>query len=205
MYENLYFLVEGGKALELVKQVIQQREEVRKTNVAYCEKLGVKRYVPSTFTHNLIAVVFDGEIHPDFKKPNKNGASYPKKKTQSFEEIAALPSCENMNHLISKELCIPCEIAFKNETKEISGRSCIGSPFYECQFYWMSYEGPYLLQIPNVPFYVQDKEKDGFIVAEPAKSFIPEFEGCTRILLEEWKLLVAQKKLEDQKVGHETL
>ncbi|MGC5808004.1 hypothetical protein [Ralstonia pseudosolanacearum] len=53
-------------------------------------------------------------------------------------------------------------------------------------------------QFPDVPGAVARDEAKGYAVAEPAKSFKLEFEGCRRIEQEEWDILVAQHKLEEK-------
>lgn len=197
--ENLIFMIEGGKALELVKQHIADRKQVREANLAMCEELGVENIVTDRFTGNLKAVVFPGDRHPDFKVPDRNGACYPKKNTEWAKRLADAPRYRMPTEIIHDELGVPCSLSY---TGKDGGRgwSCIGSMMQECGFLYLSENGPYAMWIPNVPAEVALMEEDGKnMVDEPARSFVPEFEGCRRIEKEEWELLVAQHKLQQKR------
>lgn len=197
--ENLIFMIEGGKALELVKQHIADRKRVKEANWAMCQELGVENIVTNRFTGKLEAVVFPGERHPDFKVADRYGACYPKKNTEWAKRLAEAPHYRVPVKVIHEELGVPCSLSYTSHDGGRGGTR-IGSMMQECGFLYLSESGPYAMWIPNVPAEVALIEENGKrTVDEPARSFVPVFEGCRRIEKEEWELLVAQYKLEQKR------
>jgi hypothetical protein len=197
--EDLIFMIEGGKALELVKQHIADRLQVHEANVAMCKELGVTNIITDRCTGNLLGVVFPGERHPDFKVPGRNGDCYPKKNTEWAKRLADAPRYRMPTEIIHDELGVPCSLSYTS-TNGAQGWTCIGSMMQECGFLYLGEHGPYAMWIPNVPAEVALIEEDGKnTVDEPARSFVPEFEGCRLIEAEEWEILVAQHKLEKKR------
>lgn len=186
MADSIYFLIEGGKALEVVKSQIKAINDAHKEACALAAELGVTKITTDNLDGKLLGVVFEPpqSRHPDFLKPNRHGVSYPRSKSEWFKRFKAQKGHPITCNLISEELGVPLELRWKN------GFSCMGHPFRAAGFLFLGKEPPYAMYIPDVQ--AEIKEKGQGIPLEPARSFKPEFEGCRRILVEEWELIVAQ-------------
>lgn len=192
---NIIFMIESGKGLVLVKEYLAERKRVSMDNDTLVKELGVKQYSVSRMNGRLLGVHFEGALHPDFKKP-VNGISSPKKGTEWYKRFAAQRGYESASVIIAREFNIPLSISY--EGKDCKGGRCIGEPLAECGFLYLGYSGPYAMWIPDVEAEVKAERDRGCTVDEEAASFKPEFDGCRRIEVEEWNLLVAQYKF-DQK------
>lgn len=73
MSERLFFMIEGGKALELVKRHIADRMSAIERAKAIAVELGAEDVSTSKADGKVVAVRFKGAPHPDFKKPDKWG------------------------------------------------------------------------------------------------------------------------------------
>lgn len=199
MSGNVLFMIEGGKALELVKQHIDDKIRVARERNAIARELGVEDIFVSNMDGTLLGVMFKGDVHPDFKKPDRKGRSCPKKGTEWAKRFEEQKGFARPASVISEAFGVPWSIEFKSANGEASGYRAIGNPFNECGFLYISKEGPYAMWVPDVPGEVAEREKGGYVIAEPAKSFKLEFDGCRRIEQEEWEILVAQHKLAEKK------
>lgn len=63
MSSNILFMIEGGKALELVKAHIANKKTVRTAVPEMATELGIEVGVTSRLNGNLIGVVFPGDRH----------------------------------------------------------------------------------------------------------------------------------------------
>ncbi|WP_234775052.1 hypothetical protein [Paraburkholderia tropica] len=193
MSERLFFMIEGGKALELVKRHIADRMSAIERAKAIAVELGAEDVSTSKADGKVVAVRFKGAPHPDFKKPDKWGAR-PRKGTDWAKRFADQKGYEAESYLIQEGLGVPCQISYSNNGG--SGFRMLGVPFTECGFLFLGKSGPYAMWIPDVEAEVRADVTRGFTVEEPALSFKPEFEGCRRIKIEEWEYLVAKHNLE---------
>jgi hypothetical protein len=191
-FKQLMFMIEGGRALELVKHHIAERYRVAKEVRALALDLGVDNVWTSHEDGTVRRVQFNDIPHPEFTKADKNG-SRPKKGTAWAARFAAQKGYENPSNVIAEAFDIPLGIKYGRENGK--GWTLIGYPLRECGFLWLSDDGPYAMWIPDVPAEVAAKEKDGYTVDQTAKSFKPEFDGCRLIEPEEWEILVAQHNL----------
>ncbi|MCD5326797.1 hypothetical protein ACFFU8_17970 [Chromobacterium piscinae] len=196
---NLYFLIEGGKALELVKGHIEERIRVKKGVSALAKELGVDFIWTDKYTGNLLCVRFTGERHPDFTVPQRDGSSRPKKGTEWARKFAECPKYISASDLIEEEMGIPTSLHYSSKSGEWNGSRHIGHPFSPCKFLFPHQDGPYVMVIPDVAAAVAEVRADGRIVDEPAASFVAEFDGCRRIEEEEWDVILAQHKLAEKK------
>lgn len=195
--ESAIFLIEGGKALGMVKEHIAERLRVKAVVHALAKELGVTDVSTNRSTGVLAGVCFKDKPHPDFTKARGcEGVSYPKKGTEWHKRFKAQTGFREVCGWIAEEFNVPCSIRFKNEHG--SGGRMIGSPFNECGFLYLGVDGPYAMWIPDVPAEVANQAEQGYEVEEPAKSFVMEFDGCRRIHKEEWEILVLQHKLEQK-------
>lgn len=194
MAENVLFMIEGGKALEMVKHYIAEKKRVRAANAVIAEELGVEDIFVDRVNGTIIAVRFPGKRHPDFTKETKRGA-WPKKGTDWHRRFADQVGYENQSALISETFGVPLSISYASATGESHGWRCIGGMLNECGFLWLSEDGPYAMWIPDIQGEVTRDLAKGYSVAEPALSFVPVFDDCRRIEQEEWDIFVAQHNL----------
>lgn len=197
MSKSVIFMIESGRALELVKQHIAEKTRVREEVFALAKEIGVERICTSRVNGVLRGVEFNGEVYPQFTKPKK-GISYPKKGTEWAKRFAAQKGYKDPSTVISEAFEIPLGIHY-GKAGAGTGWRMIGNPLNECGFLYLGPDGPYAMWVPNVHAEVAKDEANGYAVAEPAKSFNLEFEGCRRIEDEEWDILVAQHKLDEKK------
>jgi hypothetical protein len=196
MAGNAIFMIDGGKALELVKQHIADKQRVARERGDLARELGVEDIYVSNMDGVLLGVRFkNGDIHPDFKKPDRKGISRPKARTTWKERFDAQKGFPRPTAVVSEAFDIPLSIKYSDKEGDGHGWRCIGNPFNECGFLYLSVDGPYAMWLPDVPGEVAEAEARGLTIEEPAKSFKLEFEGCRRIEQEEWDILVAQLKL----------
>jgi len=195
--KNVIFMIEGGRALEMVKHHIAEVKRVAEQSRALALELGVERIFTSLENGTLLSVEFPGKVHRDFTKPSKHG-SHPKKGTEWAKRFDAQQGYECPSYVISDALGIPLSISYSLSNGG-HGSHMIGYPFSECGFLYLSADGPYAMWVPDVPAIVASNEAKGYTVEEPAKSFKLEFDGCRRIEKEEWDFLVAQHNLEKKR------
>lgn len=198
--ESLIFMIEGGKALELVRRYIASRIECRDAKHALVRELGCERFMDSRLDGRLFGVHFPNgvEVHADFKRPDRQGYRSPRKGSAWEKRFADLPTHPDSSKLVSDELGVPTCIGYKTVTG--SGFTRIGNPLHECGFLYLGENGPYAMWIPDVQAEVANIEScEKATVDEPCRSFVPEFEGCRRIEEEEWEIMVANHKLGEKR------
>lgn len=195
MSENAIFMIEGGRALDLVKDHIAERKRVAAQVRELAKELGVEYVSTSGPTGVLHAVYFRDNVHPDFTKPDSKGASRPKKKTEWAKRFAEQKGYAPPSETITEAFGIPTTITSYRLDEWVGSRG-LGLPFRECGFLWFDEDGPYGMWTPDVTAEVAKEEtKGGVTVAEPTKSFKLEFDGCRRIERDEWELLVIKDRL----------
>jgi hypothetical protein len=185
------FLIEDGKALELVRKHIQERDRVLKQALVLSKELGVTQVWTSIDNGVLVSVQFPDAVHADFTKPRDHG-SKPKRGTEWAKKFAAQVGYENPSNLIMDAFNIPCTIGYGEDGK--MGFTRIGMPYLECGFLYLGEDGPYAMWVPDFEEKVQADIAAGQIVAEPARSFRMQFEGCRRITQAEWDLMVEESE-----------
>jgi len=199
MNNIVYYLIEGGRALELAKQHIQEVRRVREASITLSKEAGAERFMVSLTNGVLMGVDFGSRPrHPDFKVPNRRGVSYPKKGTEWSRRFREQKGHESTSYVISHAFNIPLSISFGASEPFKNWRS-IGYPLAECGFLYPSEKGPFAMYVVDVPFHVSGIQKMGYKVAEPAASFVMEFDGARRIEKEEWDIVVAEHKLKAKK------
>jgi hypothetical protein len=194
MRKDAIFMIESGKALEMVKEHISERKRVRDEIRVIVQDLGVNEIFTDKMTGVLTSVIFPRDIHPEFTKPKRrNGGSYPKKGSSWDARLKKQTGYKNPSSWISKEFNIPLSIGFGSDN--CKGWRCIGSPLTECGFLYLSEQGPYAMWTPDIAAEVAASIAEGYTVGEPAASFKLEIDGCRRIEKEEWEILVLQHTL----------
>jgi hypothetical protein len=193
MAERLFFMIEGGKALELVKQHIVDRRRAEDDARALGRELGAESIRVGDSDGRILSVMFAGTPPTDFTRPDKHGCR-PKKGTHWAKRFAEQKGYESPSAVIHEALAIPFEIAYSD--KNGTGFRRIGDPLQECGFLYLGQDGPYAMWIPDVHAEVAFDLSRGRAVAEPARSFKVQFDGCRKIDIEEWELLVAQHRFQ---------
>lgn len=198
--KSALFMIEGGKPLEMVKEYIRQYAVIKEQTRLLAEELGVSDVWTDISTGVMTAVLFKGEVHPEFKKPKKRGGpSYPKKGSSWAKRFADQQGTRNPAEWISKEFNVPMSLRYKGvEDGRGHGWRCIGNPLRECGFLFLSEDGPYALWIPDVAAEVAYTQEQGCIIEGEAATFKMEIPGCRRIHDEEWEILVLQHKLAEK-------
>lgn len=199
MIDSAIFMIEGGRALEMVREYIAERMRVNENNRLLLDELGCERYVSNRRKGTVSGVVFPGDIHPDFRKPSRDGVSYPRKGTAWDKRFRSQVGYREVSHWIAEEFGIPRSIGYTRD--DCSGARCIGNFFNECGFLYFGKDGPYAMWAPDVPAEVAKTVAEGYEVEEPAKSFVFNFDGCRRIEKEEWEILVLQRKLKQKQAA----
>lgn len=193
MTEPAYFMIEGGRALELVKQYIKDVRRVRNESIALSKELGAERFAINPSSGVLTHVDFGDKARPsDFCLSDKLG-SRPKKGTEWARRFAAQKGHENDASLIAREFNIPLSLSYGKT--ELTGWRALGYPLSECGFLYPSGSGPFAMYVVDVPAEVAATKKNGYKVGAPAASFKMEFDGARRIHKEEWDIVVATHAL----------
>lgn len=191
---DLYFAVEGGTTLELARKHVAERKAVEERNRAIAKEIGADRYAVDYSTGVICGVVFEGKTHPDFKKANRHGVSYPRQKTDWARRIEAEKGYDRRYFGLAKALGVPTDISYASETTR--GGACISGGFSSgTGLLYCSSSGPFALYIPDIAAIVAEYEAQGYVVDDACKNFKPEFDGVRPILKEEWELTVARHKL----------
>lgn len=196
--KRVFFLIEGGMALDLINHQIAELERVTEESRALMLELGADEYWSSREDGTVKRVRFIGPVHPDFTKPDKNG-SRPKKGTEWAKRFAAQKGYANESSVIANAFNIPLSIQYGKGS--LSGWRAIAYPLSECGFLYLGKEGPFAMWIPDLAAQVRYEHDRGNQVGKREASFKAEFDGCRRIEIEEWELLVAQHNLAAKKAS----
>lgn len=195
--KSAIYMIESGKALALVKHHIEETLRVADEARALAKAAGADRFRMS-FEGRVFGVDFKGDIPAGFTKPGRFG-SRPKKGTEWAKRFADQKGMKMDSVVIADAFEIPLSISY--EIDGGWGSTCIGNPFRECGFLYLSVDGPYAMWVPDVEAYVADFESRGKTVTGAAKSYRAKFDGCRRIEHEEWDILVAQHQLDKKRAA----
>ena len=206
---RLYFLIEGpGRAKELVTQYIAERAAVVQAINAFAKKVGASAYQTERETLRLAGLTFDGPVPQGWKSigsTSRRGGKQsfaPRKGSAEHAEMQSLPTLSLTPEKVAQALGIPTMIDYVNAKGAYAGGVILSLPGDECGFAYPTASGPFLLWMPDVEKAVESCEKTlpkiapHLSVSPAIKSYRPEFEGCRKILREEWDLIVAQHALQ---------
>lgn len=199
-----YYLIDGGRPLELVKHHIAERERVRAANVAIADELGVEegRFASWGECGVLTAVKFPGAVPDGWTKRDRNGCSRPKHGTEWAKRLDALKGWKDPSDLIRDEFKVCCTLFYRTEGGG-EGSKMIGG-FIPNGFLWASQDGPFAIYIPDVAGEIKLFEAEtGYTVTDPDRDWKLDVPGLRRIEKEEWTILAAQKALELRRAEHE--
>jgi hypothetical protein len=197
--KDAIFLITGGPALKLIKKHIADRQALTKRIIAMQKDLGEDNLngVTTDRTNGRVFGFSFKKIPAGWTQSNSNGTSRPKLGTEWAKRLAAEKGYPHAEQVIAKGLGIPLQLHVKDKDGE--GWRHIGRMLSACGWLYLSSRGPYAMWVPDVPAYVKKAKAAGHRVLAPASTFKLEFEGCKRILDEEWELMVAQHNLKKAK------
>lgn len=197
---SAYYLIEGGKPLELLREHFAERERVFEANKAIADELGIKKGHTDTFHGQLLTVCFEGKVPEGWTKKDKHGASRPKAVTEWAQRFKDLKGWREPSLIIAEAFGIPTCLSYKRK-EGTSGWRHIGNMFKPCGFLWADQEtGPWALYIPDVAEAIRSEEADGGEVTEPAtRDWTLNVPGMRRIELEEWEIACHQYTLEKRR------
>jgi hypothetical protein len=196
--KSVIYLIEGGKALELIKRHIEEVRRVRHNVLLIAEELGITEGQTNPFTGVMTSVVFNrGEVPEGWTKPDrKHGVSRPKIGSPTAARFAAQVGYPDPAKVISTELGIPIDVNYSSADGGQGSKFIGGSPFRPCGWLYCSGDGPFALFAPDVVGEVKALTDKGYTVKGDAASFTGAVEGCRRIEHEEWDIVVAQHALQ---------
>jgi len=173
--ENAIFMIEGGVALDLIQDHIAEKQVIADKIRELADEFCTTRVATSKFDGSLIGLHLDpSKPRPkDFTAPDVNGVSRPRSKS------------------IAATLGIPTQLSYSKKGK-FHGSRLIGHPAAPCGFLYISSNGPFAMWTPDVEMEVAAAESSekGVVVSGPAKSFRMDIDGCRRLEIEEWEIIV---------------
>ena len=174
----------------------------------FSKKVGASAYQTERGTLRLVGMTFDGPAPQGWKSiggTSRRGGKQsfaPRKGSVERMAMRALPIISNNPGKIAEALGIPTMIDYVDAKGAYAGGVVLALPGDECGFAYPATSGPFLLWIPDVEKAVESCEKTlpniapHLSVSPDIKSYRPEFEGCRKILREEWGVIVAQHALQ---------
>lgn len=189
MSKDLYFLIEGGQMLHLVRCHIQARIDQNERNAEFAKRFGAEEW-SEYYLDGTVARVVLPEPRDDFIKPDSDGRSRPKKTSPHWKEWNEQIGTDRTGSTLAKTLGIPSVIEYKRESDGVEGLGSISrSMGAGCGFLYLGVEGPYCFYMPDIAERVRYYTDQGYTVDI---SYPTEFDGARPILKEEWELIVAQ-------------
>jgi hypothetical protein len=191
------FLIEGGKALEVIKQHIQETLRVHRDIKVLCDELGVEDICTDRTSGVLTRVVFKDKVHKDFTVRDGRSTSRPKNGTEWCKRFDAQKGYRHCSAVIEEQLKVVSRLNVITAHGSESWRH-LGNLFYPSGFLYMSPDGPYAMYMPDLPRECEAIEAQGETILNlPTREL--QFEGCKRIEKEEWEIMVLQHKLAEKK------
>lgn len=195
MSKDLYFLIEGGQTLDLVKAHIAARTDQHERNAAFVSELGADQWYESILDGTVSSVVLK-ERRTDFIKPDRKGISRPKKGTEWFDRWENQIGWDRRGYELAKTLGVPTDIRYSKDDGSY-GMSSVSRGFTSgVGFLWLGPDGPYCLYVPDVAERVAYYRDLGYTVD---MKWPEAFDGARPILKEEWELIVAQHAVDEAK------
>ena len=198
---KLYWLVEGeGQVKEFAVAYAKERAFVVGQAEAFCIKHGASSFSSAPDTKEVVGVTFPGPVPEGWKSIGgtaKRGAQLfaPKHGTDARREMDALPRMTLTMRDVATALGIPTLVEFDAEDGQYGGSATISLPGHECGFAYPSLEGPFLLWTAD--YEEAFKMAEQFASDHGLKFSRPDapdgFEGCRKILKEEWDLVLAKR------------
>ena len=200
---SLYYIIEGEPYLSVAKAFVNEYQAAHKRVCDYLDGLGVSQWRYG-FSGHIAGVVFEGNIPPDFCKPDNYGVTRPKKTSKYYKEFKRddlkLPDVEKW---ILDKFYIPTGYGYKYDGG--SGGTAIGHPFKPIEICWYSTDdnAPLMLKIPNIPYEIEYKKatRSNVVFENDFDKWKLDETGLRQILVEEWDLMVAKYKAEKDKIN----
>lgn len=189
---NALYMIEGDPALSAVRAFIADRQRVVREINALASSFGASQYWFDRESGVLRSLAFEGDPHPDFKKPDRHGRCFPKRNSAASATFRAQRGHASAVQLVADLFSVPLSLQYTTEGGW--GSTHIGNFLAEAGFLYFGPEGPYALWIPDVAAEVARMQSEGKTVT--TATFDMELPGCRRIESEEWDILVARHRLE---------
>jgi hypothetical protein len=197
--QDAIYIIESGKALDLVKHRIAHSLRIRLEVIALLKSIGCENNKVWTNSQTGVLTCISakrGSQPEGFTVPDSKGRTWPKKGTELAKRFA-----EQKGHPLSEsnEISSAFNVPLSLEYKLIDGSKGwrrIGYPLSECGYLYLSAKGPYALWIPDIKKAIAECKARGETVIGDAKKFDMQIEGCRRIESEEWEIMVLQHKLQ---------
>jgi hypothetical protein len=194
---SVYYLIEGDPFLSIAKEFCKLHLEAHGRICEYVHSINGEFWRLS-LSGRISGIKFkDGYSHVDFKKPDKYGACYPKRKSEHYAKFQdSNLKMPNATEFVLSKVYIPINLDY--QYGEVTGGRSVGHPFTPIGLYWFSLknDAPILLEIPNVEY-----TRESMKIENPDISFKKDGEwkmnetGLKKILIEEWDLMVARDKV----------
>lgn len=199
MSESALYLVESGKALEMVRSHITEKAMCDERVAALGREAGGIRAMRDRTTGVMTALVFPkGAVPIGFTSPeSKHGSSRPIKGSDWAAKFKAQVGYPDVQGEITAAFGVPTQIDYT--TPGGTGSRAIGAIFDACGFLYLSADGPYAMYTPDVQAEVLAERDKGNQVDQAARAYSGEIPGCRRIEQEEWDILVAQHFLAEKR------
>lgn len=190
------FLIESGRALELAQQWVQDEQVQRRQRREIGQALGVSRVYLSFDTGVVLGAYFGDKlaVHPDFRKPNRKGASFPKKHSGWAARLAQQHERKLTMAQVNKELGIPDSLCVRHPDGSEVWRM-LSSPVTPSGFLSLSDQGPFAIWTPDVDDVLRQEREAGHEILTFPKDFKFTIAGTRRILPEQWDLMVAERRM----------
>lgn len=110
MSDNLIFLIQSGRALQLVQHHIAEVARVNAATRAISDELGITVGTTDPFTGVLSGVVFPGVVPQGWTKPSRNRCSFPKKGSEWAQRLLDQTGYDDPSETISEAFSIPTNL-----------------------------------------------------------------------------------------------
>lgn len=194
---NSYYLVESGpvkeKALEYIDLLKKNTRKIREMVIS----VGGTGY-QTGFDGRLFGILFPPgiQLSKEWKKP-KNGASFPKRGTNTFNSLRSV-SLPKSTDIVNPVLNCPLGLSWSNEGGH--GSMCLGD-LNPIKVLWL--DDIIAIVTPDVNRAIQDlKDENGEGVTVSVDKWEPP-EGLVEISEKRWDFMVAQYDLEQEEMSNE--
>ena len=192
-----YYLVESGavkeKALEYIDLLKKNTKKIREMVIS----VGGTGY-QTGFDGCLFDISFPSgaQLSKEWKKP-KNGVSFPKKGTDTFNSLRSV-SLPKSTDIVNPVLYCPLSLSWSSERGH--GARCLGD-LNPIKVLWL--DDVIVIVTPDVNGAIQDlKDQNGEGVTMSVDKWEPP-EGLVEISEKRWDFMVAQYELEQEEMSNE--
>lgn len=195
-FKVAYYIAESGEILKACEKYREDHKEWNDKVFRYLKSIGAEAF-KDNLKGDIYSVKFIDKVPQGFKKPDKHGCCQPYVKSDWGGKLKALGSRPQSENYLKEIIKVPNHL--KYETKDSSGMMTLGHYFHEYRIGWYSKESPLLICIADIKKEIKDfyaDNPDGKILNGLESWEVPT--GMKEILGEEWDLMVAKHKKEQE-------